>query len=107
MIKIGTKKDLYKIAHLPINVQNAIKEDISILDDSYGENRNVDRDMGGFVVVCEQNESLKIANFEKEFLHPEFSQVICPYAKTLYIAGTERNIVIYERMENYGQTQGH
>ncbi len=106
MIKIGTKKDLYKISHLPINVQNAIKEDISILDDSYGENRNVDRDMGGFVVVCEQEEMLKIANFEKEFLTPEFLQVICPYEKKLYIAGTERNIVIYERMVKYGQTQG-
>ena len=99
MIKIGTKKDLYQIAHLPIDVQNAIIEDVTILDDSYGENRNIDTDMGGFVVVCDKNEVLKIANFEKEFLTPEFSQVICPYVKSLYIAGTERNIVIYERMD--------
>ena len=33
MIKLGTEKELYKISHLPINVQNAISEDVKILDE--------------------------------------------------------------------------
>lgn len=49
MIKIGTKKDLDKIAHLPINVRNSISEDVQVLDCFYGEDRNIDVDMGGFV----------------------------------------------------------
>lgn len=98
MIKIGTKKDLMKISHLPIHIQNAICEDIKVLDENYGEGRNVDVDMGGFVVVCEKNESIHIENFNKDFDAPEFTQVICPYTKYLYISGTERNIIIYEHM---------
>lgn len=98
MIKIGTKKDLNKISHLPIHIKNAISEDIKILDDNYGEERNIDVDMGGFVVVCEKNESIHIENFQKEFDTPEFIQEICPYRKMLFISGTERNIIIYERI---------
>ena len=97
MIKIGTKKDLDKIAHLPMNVQKAICEDIKILDENYGENRNIDRDMGGFIVVCEKDEELNICNFEKNFDVFESLQVICPYTRKHYISGTERNIIIYER----------
>ncbi len=97
MIKIGTKKDLTKIFHLPMNIQNAICEDIKILDENYGEERNIDVDMGGFVVVCDADEELNIQNFDKNFEEPEFTQRICPYTKKLYISGTERNIIIYER----------
>lgn len=97
MIKIGTKKDLYKIAHLPINVQKSITDDVMILDENYGENRNIDTDMGGFIVVCEKDEELNICNFEKNFDVFESLQEICPYTRKHYISGTERNIIIYER----------
>ncbi len=99
MIRIGTKAELYKVTHLPIAVKNAITEDVRILDDSYGADRDIDGDMGGFVVVCEKNDVLKIANFDRENEVPEFLQVICPYVKKLYISGSERNIIIYERTE--------
>ena len=97
MIKVGTKKDFYKIAHLPDNVRTAICEDIKILDENYGENRNIDTDMGGFVVICNSDEELNICNFDKNFSIFESLQEICPYTRKHYIAGTERNIVIYER----------
>ena len=98
MIKIGTKKDLNKISHLPMNVQNAICEDVEILDNFYGENRNIDVDMGGFVVVCDKEEKIDIVNFDKDFDTPEYVQEICPYKKMLFISGTERNIIIYEHL---------
>ena len=98
MIKIGTKKDLNKIRYLPMNVKNAICEDIEILDISYGADRNIDVDMGGFVVVCDKDEELDIVNFNKNFDTPEYIQEICPYKKMLFISGTERNIIIYEHM---------
>ena len=99
MIKLGTEKELFKIKHLPINIQTAISEDIKILDDSYGKNRNIDVDMGGFVVVCDKGERLNIENFQIDFEVPEFLQAICHYVKKLYISGTERNIIIYEKQE--------
>lgn len=97
MIKVGTKKDLYKIAHLPINVRKSITDDVMILDENYGENRNIDTDMGGFVVICDSDEELNICNFDKNFASFESLQEICPYTRKHYISGTERNIVIYER----------
>ena len=99
MIKIGTEKELFKIKHLPINIQTAISEDIKILDESYGKDRNIDVDMGGFVVVCNKGERLNIENFQIDFEVPEFLQAICPYVKKLYISGAERNIIIYEKQE--------
>lgn len=97
MIKLGTKKELHKISHLPKNIQNAISSDVKILDDCYGNDRNIDVDMGGFVVVCDKGERINIENFQIDFEAEEFSQVICPYVKKLYISGTERNIIIYEK----------
>ena len=64
---------------------------------NYGEMRDVDRDMGGFVVVCDKGENLSIVNFDQNFDVFEGSQAICPYVRKHYISGTERNIVIYER----------
>ena len=99
MIKLGTEKELFKIGHLPINIQSAISEDIKILDDSYGKDRNIDVDMGGFVVVCNKGERLNIENFQIDFEVPEFLQAIYPYVKQLYTSGTERTIIIYETPE--------
>lgn len=98
MIKIGTKKDLNKICHLPLSIQNAICKDVEVLDCFYGADRNIDTDMGGFVVVCDKDEAINIANFDRDFDTPEYTQEICPYKKMLFISGTERNIIIYERM---------
>lgn len=97
MIKLGTEKELYKIAHLPMNVQNAISEDVKLLDEHYGKNRNIDVDMGGFVVVCYKNEDLNIVNFDKNSDIFESSQVVCPFVRKHFISGTERNIIIYEK----------
>lgn len=98
MLKIGTTKDLHKISYLPIEVQKSICEDVRMLDDNYGEDRDIDKDMGGFVVIFDGEDDEKIANFERENEAPEFIQEICPYRKSLYIAGTERHIIIYERI---------
>ena len=97
MIKLGTVSELHKIKHLPNDIQKAICEDISILDSYYGKDRNIDADMGGFVVICNADDELNIQNFNKDFEQPEYTQRICPYTKKLYISGTERNIIIYER----------
>ena len=97
MIKLGTESELHKIKHLQNDIQKAVCEDISILDDCYGKDRNIDADIGGFVVICNADEELNIENFDKDFEKPEFTQRICPYTKKLYLSGTERNIIIYER----------
>lgn len=96
-IKLGTKKELYKVNHLPKRVREYIEGDVAALDCFYGDDRNIDADFGGFVVVCEADEVLDIENFVEDLEQAEYIQDICPYRKALYIAGTERNIIIYRK----------
>lgn len=103
MIKIGTKKELHRINHLPKKVIDSIYGDVSALDCFYGEDRNIDNDMGGFIIVCEADEELNIKNFTEDLNNAEYIQTVFPYRKALYIAGTERNIVIYRRIKINGQ----
>ena len=103
-IKLGTKKDLRKICHLPTDVQNAIRDDVEALECFYGEGRVIDSDMGGFVVVCGADEDVCIQNFEEDLSKAEFVEEISPFVKALYISGTERNIIIYRRKKEDGQT---
>ncbi len=61
MIKVGTAKDIEKIVNiLPIDVIGKCVEVTNILDSEYGEYRNIDTDMGGFVAIIEVVEDFKI-----------------------------------------------
>lgn len=99
MIKIGTLKEIYKAGKLPSSVRESVIEDVATLDFFYGDERNVDNDMGGFVIICDADEKLHIKNFSECLEQAEYIQDIFPFRKALYIAGTERNIIIYRRMK--------
>ena len=49
MKKIYLKKQLGDLSNYPIEVIQSISETIDILNENYGENRNVDKDLGGYV----------------------------------------------------------
>ena len=68
MIKLGHVKDIDTIS-APSCIINEVKEDLESLDYHYGENRDIDK--------------------------AEYSETIGQYQKSLYISGTERNIIIY------------
>ncbi len=99
MIKLGTENELYKVKHLPEIVKDSIYSDVSSLDCFYGKDRNIDTDMGGFVIVCDANEEINIENFIEDLTHAEYIQAIFPYQKALYISGAERNIIIYRKIK--------
>ena len=48
MIKLGKVKEMVKIQGLGKDVQSKVKELLKILDSEYGEDRDVDKDWGGF-----------------------------------------------------------
>ncbi len=61
MLKIGTCKELEKIKDkLPTEIVTKCLEVVNILDDSYGSDRDVDTDMGGFVAIIENLEDINI-----------------------------------------------
>ncbi len=61
MLKIGTCKELEKIKNkLPTEIATKCLEVVNILDEEYGDDRNVDSDMGGFVAIIENLEDINI-----------------------------------------------
>lgn len=53
MRKIYSKEQLKQLKEYPIEIVNSIYKTIEILDDNYGVNRNVDTDLGGYIVIAE------------------------------------------------------
>lgn len=96
MIKIGHVSDIDKFT-----VPNCIKFDVitvlTTLDECYGTKRNIDSDMGGFVVICSNSERLNVPYLDLNSDTCEYTEVIGDYTKSLYISGSERNIVVYRK----------
>ncbi len=53
MKKIYSKEQLEGLGDYRIQVISSISETIEILDNNYGENRNVDNDLGKYLVIAE------------------------------------------------------
>ena len=98
MIKLGHVTDIDNF-----NVPDCIKSDVlnilTTLDACYGANRDTNSDMGGFVVICDNSDILNIPHFDITAEIAEYSETIGNYEKSLFISGTERNIVIYRKTE--------
>lgn len=77
MKKIYSKEQLKQLKEYPIEVINSISETIEILDDNYGENRNVDNDLGGYVLIAENIVDIEILKQDKlKGLVPEYTDII-------------------------------
>ena len=59
MKKIYSKEQLEELREYPIEVINSMSETIEILDDNYGANRNIDNDLGGYVLVPEYTDIIE------------------------------------------------
>ncbi|EEH97069.2 hypothetical protein CSBG_00695 [Clostridium sp. 7_2_43FAA] len=57
MKKVSKISDLIEM-ELEVNVVNTIEEKINILDDSYGAERDIDADLGGYVLVLETKDDV-------------------------------------------------
>ena len=64
MKKIYLKKQLGELSNYPVEVIKSIYEIIDIINENYGENRDVDKDLGGYVLVVESLEVLKNLKME-------------------------------------------
>lgn len=64
MKKTYLKKQLGDLSDYPIEVIQSISETIDILNENYGENRNVDEDLGGYFLIVESIEDIKDLKME-------------------------------------------
>lgn len=105
-MKIWKVEQLNLLSGYPKKVVDSINETIGILNENYGTNRDVDKDLGGYIQVIESLEELKsLKEGILQGLVEEYSDEICTtengdvYNSTLYIVSSDYNIMVITKNE--------
>ncbi|WP_283676571.1 hypothetical protein [Clostridium perfringens] len=107
MRKIYSKEQLKQLKKYPTEVINSISETIEILDDNYGLNRNIDNDLGGYVLIAENIVDIEILKQDKlQDLVPEYTDIIeCSeginWVSSLFLISSDFSIVVITTEELY------
>lgn len=105
-MKIWKKDQLNLLKGYPKEVVDSVNEIIRILNDNYGVERYVDKDLGGYIQVVESLQELKLLKEDiLQGLVEEYSDEICAtenedvYSLTLYVASSDYNVVVITKNE--------
>ncbi|MDK0624663.1 hypothetical protein QTI56_11355 [Clostridium perfringens] len=105
MKKIYLKKQLEELSNYPVELIKSISEIIDILNENYGENRDVDKDLGGYVLVVENIGDVKeIKNGMLKGILPEYTDEIkCSegvnYTSSLFLLSSDFSVVVIANEE--------
>ncbi|EOU1611322.1 TPA: hypothetical protein ACF328_002232 [Clostridium perfringens] len=100
MRKLYLKKQLRYLNDYSLEVIKSISETIDILNEAYGENRDVDKDLGGYVLVVESVEDVKeLKNGMLKDVLPEYTdEIICSegvnYTSSLFLISSDFSLVV-------------
>ncbi|WP_075857529.1 hypothetical protein [Clostridium perfringens] len=100
MKKVYNESQLVELKDYSIEVIKSISETIEILNENYGENRNVDEDLGGYVLVVESLEDVKeLKNGILKEILPEYTdEIICSegvnYTSSLFLLSSDFSVVV-------------
>ena len=105
-MKIWEEEQLKLLKGYPKEVVGSVNENIRILNDNYGSERNVDKDLGGYIQLIQSLDELQtLKNGILQGLIEEYSDEICTtengdvYNLTLYIASSDYNIMVITKNE--------
>ena len=77
MKKVYKENQILEVNNIPSEVIESIKVTIDILNENYGEDRDVEADLGGYVVIAENIVDIEILKEEKlQGLIPEYTDII-------------------------------
>lgn len=105
MRKIYLKKQLGDLSDYPIEVIQSISEIVDILNENYGEKRNVDKDLGGYILVVESIEDVEeLKNGMLKDILPEYTdEIICSegvnYISSLFLLSSDFSVVVIAEEE--------
>ena len=100
MKKVYKENQLLEVNNIPSEVIKSIKVTIDILNENYVEDRDVESDLGGYVVIAENIVDMEILKQDKlQGLIPEYADMIeCSrginYNSILYILSSDFAIVV-------------
>ena len=77
MKKIYKESQLLELNNIPSEVIKSIKVTIDILNENYVEDREVESDLGGYVVIAENIVDMEILKQDKlQGLVPEYTDIV-------------------------------
>ena len=100
MRKVYKENQILEVNNIPSEVIESIKVTIDILNENYGENRDIEADLGGYVVVAENIVDIEVLKQDKlQGLVPEYTDVIEVvnrenYTSSLYLLSSDFSIVV-------------
>lgn len=100
MKKIYKESQLLEVNNIPSEVIESMKVTIAILNESYGANRNIEADLGGYVVIAENIVDIEILKQDKlQCLVPEYTDIIeCSegvnWTSSLFLLSSDFSIVV-------------
>ena len=84
----------------PIEVISNVLDVINVLGENYGANRDIEKDLGGYIVIAENIVDIEILKQDKlQCLVPEYTDVIEVmngenYTSSLYLLSSDFSIVV-------------
>lgn len=101
MMKNSYKENqLLEVINIPIEVIESIKVTITALDENYGDNRDVESDLGGYVVIAENIVDIEILKQDKlQGLIPEYTDIIecsegVSWTSSLFLLSNDYAIIV-------------
>ena len=100
MIKIYSLKDKSEIVKYPVDVINNLISTIALLDKNYGEERDINNDLGGYVVIVENIVDIEMLKQGKlKGLVAEYTDIIeCSegvnWTSSLFLLSSDFSIVV-------------
>ncbi|EEH99697.1 hypothetical protein SDC9_97151 [bioreactor metagenome] len=100
MKKVYLKEEFKKLNEYPIEVIENIRGTISILNKAYGIDRDIESDLGGYIVIAENIVDIEILKQDKlQGLIPEYTDIIeCSegvnWTSSLFLLSSDYAIVV-------------
>ena len=95
IIKIWKEQDLELVRELPKKVKEVIKENVQILVEEYGEERE-EKHLGGFVAITDEEGLMEIKESLLKNTIPEYIDEIegVGYISALFLCGSDFAVVV-------------
>lgn len=100
MKKIYKENQLLEAESLQLEVSETIRATIEVLDDNYGADRDIESDLGGYIVIAENIVDIEILKQDKlQGLIPEYTDIIeCSegvnWTSSLFLLSSDFSIVV-------------
>ena len=100
MKKVYNESQLIKFNNIPVGVIEYVKETVVVLNASYGEERDIDNNLGGYVVIAENIVDIEILKQGKlRGLIPEYTDIVeCKeevnWTSSLFLLSSDYAIVV-------------